>query len=87
MTDPQPQPDDTPQWTLQSTDGSHELVLTKADQCYIFRCAPGEEADLFEHLARMVRDPDSGLTWFDAAVLSHQMGRRMSDRLERAISD
>jgi hypothetical protein len=32
-------------------------------------------------LREMVADPTNDLNWFDAAVLSHQMGQRMSDRL------
>ncbi len=87
MADSQPHPDlSQPQWSRQATDGSHELVLTKSGHRYVFRCPPGEEAELFEQLAQLVRDPETDLTWFDAAVLSHQMGRRMSDRLDRAMS-
>ena len=31
----------------------------------------------------MVRDPSNQLDWFDAAVLTHQMGQDMSRQLER----
>jgi hypothetical protein len=31
----------------------------------------------------MVRDPENGLDWFDAAVLSHQMGRNMGIHLAK----
>jgi hypothetical protein len=31
----------------------------------------------------MARDPESDLDWFDAAVLSHQLGERMSEQLQQ----
>ena len=77
---------DHPEWSRQATEGSHELVLTKGGHRYVFRCPPGEESGLFDQLAQLVRDPETDLNWFDAAVLSHQMGRRMSDRLNDALS-
>lgn len=87
MADRHAQPgSDPPQWSRRATEGSHELVLTKGEHRYVFRCPPGDESGLFDQLAQMVRDPETDLNWFDAAVLSHQMGRRMSDRLDRAMS-
>jgi hypothetical protein len=60
-----------------------ELVLVKNGQRYVFRYTPGEENKLLTGLADMARDPKSELNWFDAAVLSHQMGRAISQQLER----
>lgn len=65
-------------------DNDHELVLVKNDQRFVFRCAPGEERQLMGRLAEMVKDPQSGVEWFDAAVLSKQLGERMSHQLKPA---
>ena len=54
-----------------------ELVLVKDGQRYVFKCAPGGEKALLGQLAAMAQDPTHELTWFDAAVLSHQLGRNL----------
>ena len=62
-------------------DGCRELVLVKQGQRYVFRCAHGQEPQLLDQLIDMARDPASGIEWFDAAMLSHQLGTRMVDQL------
>ncbi|MEM9884039.1 MAG: hypothetical protein AAF800_14090 [Planctomycetota bacterium] len=74
-------PDDAPR--LEPGDDDR-LVLVKRDRRYVFDCAPGREATLLVELRGLVADPTSDLNWFDAAVLSHQLGQRMSDRLANA---
>lgn len=59
-----------------------QLTLVKADQRWVFRYCPGEEAELMSMLADAARDPASPLDWFDAAVLSHQMGVELQQRLD-----
>jgi len=66
-------------------DAQKQLVLVKNGQRYVFRYTLGDEAELLESLIEMARDPSSELTWFDAAVLSHQMGRRLSQKLDKII--
>jgi hypothetical protein len=61
--------------------GEHEFALVKNGKRYVFDCAPGHEAQTLNEIAEMVTRNDSDLTWFDAAVLSHQLGERMSKRL------
>lgn len=61
--------------------GDNELALVKNGKRYVFNCAPGQEAQTLNQIAEMVTRSDSDLTWFDAAVLSHQLGERMSKRL------
>jgi len=61
--------------------GEHEFALVKNGKRYVFDCAPGHEAQTLNEIAEMVTRSDSDLTWFDAAVLSHQLGERMSKRL------
>lgn len=61
--------------------GEDELALVKNGRRYVFSCRPGGEADLLNQVAAMVSDEGNDLTWFDAAVLSHQVGERMQRRL------
>lgn len=64
--------------------GDHrELVLVKNGQRYVFRCAPGEEPQLLSRLMDLVADPDVDLDWFDAAVLSHQVGASLGQQMQR----
>lgn len=59
-----------------------ELVLVKNGQRFVFRCAAGGEAALLQQLGDLVRDPNVDLTWFDAAVLSHQVGQELGKKLQ-----
>ncbi len=64
-------------------EGRRQLVLVKNGHRYVFRYERGEETKVLAGLVEMARDPKSELDWFDAAVLSHQLGQRMSEQLER----
>lgn len=64
-------------------DGTRELILVKPEQRYRFTCAAGEESRLLERLRELARDPESGVDWFDVALLSHQLGAQLSERLRR----
>jgi hypothetical protein len=63
--------------------GQRQVVLEKDGQRYIFRYTPGEEAELLSSLAQMAKDPDCPIDWYDAAMLSHQMGLELSAQLQR----
>ena len=65
--------------------GQRQLVLVKNGQRYVFRYALGDETGLLESLIEMARDAKSELTWFDAAMLSHQMGKRFGQQLEQIV--
>ena len=43
---------------------------------------PGEEAAVLRWLADTARDPNKEFDWFDAAVLSHQMGDKLHNKLK-----
>lgn len=58
-----------------------ELTLDKAGQRLVYRCERGHEAELIKRLADDAADPQTPLTWFDAAVLSHRVGLSMRDVL------
>lgn len=59
-----------------------ELYLVKGSEKYVFRYPPGREADVIDILASMAQDSKSSFDWFDAAVLSYQLGRRLETELE-----
>ncbi len=67
-------------------DGQQQLVLVKNGQRYVFRYAPGDETGLLESLIEMARDPQSDLTWFDAAMLSHQMGQQFGKKIDQMVN-
>ena len=58
------------------------LSLVKGQHQFVFRYAPGREADLLARLVMLADDPDSPFDWLDAAVLSYQLGQRMEQNLE-----
>jgi hypothetical protein len=68
------------------TDDQRQLVLVKKTQRWVFRYRPGQETAVLQSLARSARDPEIDLDWFDAAVLSNQMGDRMSDQLKSIMN-
>lgn len=63
--------------------GQRQVVLVKRGQRYIFRYTPGDESSVLTSLVAMAKDPACPLDWYDAAVLSHQMGREIGQQLQR----
>ncbi len=59
-----------------------QLSLVKGQDRYVFRYQAGREADIIAAFASMASDPGTQFDWFDAAVLSYQMGRRLEMELE-----
>lgn len=57
-------------------DTRRQLTLTKGGHRYVFRYAPGHEAEVIGAFASLAQDPKLDFDWFDAATLSYQMGRR-----------
>ncbi len=62
-----------------------QLTLLKKGQYYVFRYLPGEEASMIKVLMDKAQDPACPLDWFDAAVLSHQMGHRMASEMQKML--
>ena len=86
MAQPPPQPfDDGPDAAPRDAGSVRQLVLIKEDQRYLFRYGEGDEPRMLQALIDLVHDPGSELDWFDAAVLSHQMGQRLSDQLNQLL--
>jgi hypothetical protein len=63
--------------------GEDQIALVKNGRRHVFTCLPGQEPEVLNQIAMLVTDPANDLTWFDAAVLSHQLGERMSARLKQ----
>jgi hypothetical protein len=64
---------------------SKQLTLIKKGHYYLFRYMPGDEASLIQTLIQRAEDPKCPLDWFDAAVLSHQMGHRMAAEMQQLL--
>ena len=64
-------------------DRVRQLSLVKNGHRYVFRYSPGGEADIIGAFASMATDDEQDFDWFDAAVLSYQMGRRLEVDLEQ----
>ena len=60
-----------------------QLSLVKGEDRFIFRYKAGQEADVIDTFASMASDQGSDFDWFDAAVLSYQMGRRLETELDQ----
>lgn len=60
-----------------------QLSLVKGPDRYVFRYQAGQEAEVIDAFASLASDQSSQFDWFDAAVLSYQMGRRLERELDQ----
>jgi len=60
-----------------------QISLEKGEDRYIFRYNPGKESDVVDIFAEYATDPKRSFDWFDAAVLSYQMGRKIMEDSEK----
>lgn len=58
------------------------LSLMKGGQYFCFRYEVGQEVKVLDALIDMVHKSDNQFDWFDAAVLSHQLGRHLAKELK-----
>jgi hypothetical protein len=68
--------------TKSMTDQVKTLSLVKGRQHYCFRYETGEETGVLQALVDMVNRRDMAFDWFDAAVLSHQLGQHLAKELK-----
>jgi hypothetical protein len=61
------------------------LSLMKGRHHFCFRYEAGDEAKVLESLVEMVNRRDLPFDWFDAAVLSHQLGQHLSKELKALL--
>jgi hypothetical protein len=57
------------------------LSLRKGEHTYLFRYAEGQEVAVLQALVRYAERADQPLDWFDATVLSYQMGCSLQGKL------
>ena len=65
---------------------TRQISLVKGEQRYIFRYSSGQEVDVIDAFASMASDKLTEFDWFDAAVLSYQMGRRIERELDGIVA-
>jgi hypothetical protein len=64
------------------TDSMKTLSLVKGRHHFCFRYEAGQEAGVLEVLVEMVNRRDVSFDWFDAAILSHQLGQHLAKELK-----
>lgn len=62
--------------------GMKTLSLVKGAHQFCFRYEVGQEAKVLDSLIEMVNRRDLAFDWFDAAVLSHQLGQHLAKELK-----
>ena len=58
------------------------LSLVKGKQQFCFRYEVGGEGQVLDALVDMVNRRDLSFDWFDAAVVSHQLGQHLAKELK-----
>lgn len=61
------------------------LTLVKGQQQFCFRYESGQEATVLNALIEMVNRRELCFDWFDAAVLSHQLGQHLAKELREYL--
>lgn len=62
-----------------------QISLVKGSHRYVFRYTPGNEPEIIDSFINLADDVDNEFDWFDAAVLSYQMGKHMHQRVDEMI--
>jgi hypothetical protein len=58
------------------------LSLVKGEHYFCFRYEVGQEVKVLDALIDMVHKSENRFDWFDAAILSHQLGRHLAKELK-----
>jgi hypothetical protein len=66
--------------------GARSVTLLKGAHRWVFTCAPGDEQGLLAGVSEMARRPEVPFDWFDAALVGHQIARRLPSGLNRVDS-
>jgi hypothetical protein len=61
------------------------LSLMKGREHFCFRYEVGHEAGVLNAMVDMVHNRDLCFDWFDAAVLSHQLGQHLAKELQSLL--
>jgi hypothetical protein len=65
---------------------TRQLSLLKGPERFVFRYRVGDEADVIQAFATLASNEERDFDWFDAAVLSYQMGRRLEEQMDEISS-
>ena len=65
--------------------GMKTLNLIKGTQQFCFRYEVGQESKVLDALVATVKRRDLPFDWFDAAVLSHQLGQHLAKELKACL--
>jgi hypothetical protein len=65
-----------------TTTTTKTLSLVKGGHYYSFKYEVGQEAKVLDALVDMVHKSRNQFDWFDAAILSHQLGRHLAKELK-----
>ena len=68
--------------SMTTTNATKTLSLMKGKEHFCFRYEVGQEAKVLDALIDMVNRRDMAFDWFDAAVLSHQLGQHLAKELK-----
>jgi len=63
-----------------------QLSLVKGRHRFVFRYLPGKEAEVISAFASLAASEESDFDWFDAAVMSYQMGKRLEMELDNLVA-
>jgi len=61
------------------------LSLVKGRHHFCFRYEAGQESEVLSAMLEMVHNRDLNFDWFDAAVLSHQLGQHLAKELQSLL--
>ena len=61
------------------------ISLSKGKHRFVFKYGAGDERVVLDTLGEMARRRDVSFDWFDAAVLSHQLGQQLSQELQALL--
>ncbi len=73
---------DTHHGAGEAMQGTKTLSLVKGQHHFCFRYEAGQESMVLDALVEMVNRRDLQFDWFDAAVLSHQLGQHLAKELK-----
>ena len=83
---PAPRPDRAREPAIEREWRVRMLSLVKGHERFVFRYTTGQEAKVIDAFAALAADRSSSFDWFDAAVLSYQMGRRLEKELDEVAT-
>ena len=78
----QPSPDRSSRDAVSHAAGA-PVTLVKGEHRWTFACEPGDEPALLGRLSELARGQDVPFDWFDAALVSHQLRKRLKPGLFR----